>query len=116
MDRTRFILLFFIGLLIYLPFLNMALHTDEWGYLLMGKRILDNPRDPFHGTEKYEGEIVELRKSSTFAPLIPYYFAFILWLTGTDSEIVIRLFFVIFSVIALLSTYFISERFLKHPW
>ena len=54
----------------------MAFHTDEFGYLLMGKRILKNPLDPFHGTEKYEGEVVELKKSSTFGPLIPYYFAF----------------------------------------
>ena len=71
----------------------MAFHTDEWGYLLMGTRILVYPVDPFEGTELYEGEIIELKSSATFAPLIPYYFALILWLTDSDSEIIIRLFF-----------------------
>jgi len=110
------IILLLGGIFLNIPFINMALHTDEGGYLLIGKRILFHPLDPFHGTEKYEGEIVELRKSSTFAPLIPYYFAFILWVAGKDSEIILRLFFILFSPIALLSAYYISRKFLKHPF
>lgn len=115
-SKYALLILIFTGILIYLPFLPIALHTDEWGYMLMGKRILQNPWDPYHGTEKYEGEIVVLKYSSTFAPLIPYYFAFILWLTGSDSEIISRLFFIIFSPIALVSSYLIARRFLKNPF
>jgi len=107
--------LFIVGILINLPFLNMALHTDEWGYLLMGERILQNPADPYHGTEKYEGEIVTLKESSTFGPVIPYYFAFILAITGSNSEVVLRLFFIFFSGIALISIFEISRRFLCKP-
>jgi len=114
--KSKVSLLIFIAIMINGPFLIMALHTDEWGYLLMGKRILENPVDPFHGFEKYEGEYVELKKSSTFAPLIPYYFAFILWTTGSDSEIVIRMFFIIFTIICILSIYSIANRFLNKPF
>lgn len=110
--KILIILLFLI--LMNIPFLNRAIAVDEIYVAEMANHIIKKPLDPF-GFEWY---MVNRPLASAFThsnpPLLSYYYAIIKFLFG-ESNIVLHAFFMIFSVVAAISMFYIAKRITKWP-
>lgn len=95
-----------IGLLLlmilFLPFINKAIHIDDWVFLEIGNRLGWNPLDFYPADTFYQGRLVNDASpyALTHPLLIPYLLKIVQKVAG-QRELVLHLFFLFFPALAL---------------
>src|SRR3989339_616951 len=102
--------------MILLPFINKPFNVDDPFYLKMAQHIRTDPLHPYSFKINWSGEMRDAWQSgeANFPPLVPYYIAFVMAMSGSQ-EWVLHCAFLIFPVIAVLSFYFIARKYCKDP-
>jgi hypothetical protein len=101
-------------LLLRLPFLNQAIQGDDPYYIFGAQHALIDPAHPSHARYVFQGEIVDMR-GHPHPPLNAWMLAGLLILFGDVYEIPFHAFYVLFSLIAAVSMWFIARRFSDRP-
>lgn len=113
--RRDLALLLSVVLLSTLPFLNRAIHLDENTYLAIARNV---PRH-FWFPQDFNGlwfGIPLLNFSGHTHPVgLSYYLAFLMKVSGSGAEWVLRLGFIIFPLGYVMAGYFLARRFTKAP-
>jgi 4-amino-4-deoxy-L-arabinose transferase-like glycosyltransferase len=125
-DQTsrRTLPLILLGLLVLatsLPFVNKPFHIDDSAFLEIAQNILAHPLDPFRGQVALVDRDFEVFRErgvvpNTFAgmshpPLVPYFMAAVIKMTGGISEWPLHAGATLFLLICVFSAYWIAERF-----
>jgi 4-amino-4-deoxy-L-arabinose transferase-like glycosyltransferase len=115
-----------ITLILMVPFMNKAFHIDDVYFLEIAQNIQRTPMDPFSGaTTLVDQDYATFQrfgvKPNTFAtmshpPLVPYYIALTIWLTGTIREWMLHFSFLIFPLICCFSMYSLAKVFTTSPF
>ncbi|MDO8735496.1 MAG: glycosyltransferase family 39 protein [Thermoleophilia bacterium] len=101
-------------LLITVPFLNQPFHMDDPGFIEFARARQDAPltmelRDYVFFGKRNESFI------DTHPPLISSYIALVMYASGGESEMLYHGAFLIFPLLAGVSMYFLSRRFIRNP-
>ncbi len=106
----------FVALIIIItvPFLNKALHIDDPLFVYEAEQILKDPLHPYEFKINWLGLNLDAVYSIPNPPLVSYGFAISKLLFG-NSVIALHGFLIIFVVLAVYSTYFLSSRFTSRP-
>ena len=112
--RRDLLLLCAAVLLIRLPFVDQAVQGDDVYYLLIGSNALADPLHPMQMGFRYEGQIV-WAAGHTRPPLNAYVLAGLLALFGEVRETYFHLAYLLFSLLAVISMYFLARRFTERP-
>jgi len=107
-EYSSILIILFAVLFISLPFLSMPIYIDDIYILTYAREILKDPLDPYG--IKYTGEMT----SYTGPPLLLYYAALVITFFG-ESEIFLHIFYIIFTLMAGISMFFLSKKFSKLP-
>lgn len=108
-DLYNVLLISFLVLLLTLPFINKPFHIDDNVFIYQARHLIKEPLDP------YSFDLSPVRQGMTFIsdpPLISYYIAVIIYLFG-ESEWILHLSYVLFSLLIGILTYFISKKFVR---
>ncbi|HET6266597.1 MAG TPA: glycosyltransferase family 39 protein, partial [Acidobacteriota bacterium] len=118
------ILLAFLVFATSLPFINKPFHIDDSAFLEIAQNILIHPLDPFQGKVALVDRDFEVFRErgvepNTFAgmshpPLVPYFMAAVIKMTGGISEGPLHAGAILFLLICVFSAYRIAEKFTKH--
>ena len=100
--------------IITVPFLNKALHIDDPLFVYEAEQILKDPLHPYDFKINWLGLNLDAVYSIPNPPLVSYGFAMTKLLFG-NSEAALHGFLIIFILLAVYSTYFISTRFTSNP-
>lgn len=107
-----------LGLLVcitYLPFLGQPFHIDDRIYLEVAGQIQREPLFPYDYPPLFEGLISADAASHSRLPLTSYYLAAVQALTGSSSEWIFHLAFLIFPLLAVWGFYDLCTFFTKYP-
>src|SRR5262245_38585110 len=106
-DRRAVLILSAVALLIALPFINRPYFVDDYYFVKMAKGILEHPTRPYDfraddaGKDNIAWEAGQ-RPRMVNPPLFHYYLAGVMKVFG-DSEVVLRLSLLPFSILALIA-------------
>ena len=98
-----------------LPFLNQAYHIDDRIYLDVARNIQVQPLHPYDFNALYEGFIAPDAASHSHLPFTSYYLALVQLATGSQSEWVAHLAFLIFPLLAALAFYELASGIVRFP-
>ncbi|MGH7799253.1 MAG: glycosyltransferase family 39 protein [Thermodesulfobacteriota bacterium] len=122
--RDALIILGFI-LITTIPFINKPFHIDDPYFIAVGENILHHPLQPFYGkvalygqdflTFEKIGKDPNTFESMSHPPLLPYFIAIVAFITGSITERSLHIFYMLFTTLAALSAYLLSNRFTRHP-
>ena len=99
----------------HLPFLYQAFHIDDRIYLQVARNTLEKPFFPYDYLPVFEGMGASDAASHSHLPLTSYYLALIMAVTGSSSEWVYHLSFLIFPILAGFSFYDLARRYTSYP-
>lgn len=101
------ILILFI-LVFNLFFINKAFHIDDISFLYIAKHMVNDPFHPY----SFDYDIGSWSSAFyiTDPPLIPFYYSFFIKFFN-ESEIVLHLSFLLFTLLALVGMYYVAKRF-----
>lgn len=112
--------------LLNLPFLTKPFHIDDVYFLEVAQNIRQHPLDPFNGNValldqdflifRGSGEPPNTFDGMSHPPLVPYFLASVISLSGSIQEVPLHLAFWIFVLIASASTYVVANRFTVFPF
>ena len=114
-ERFPRLILILIVLCGSLPFIHQAFHLDDRIYLEIADNILNQPFFPFDYLIVFEGLVAPDAASHGHLPLISYYIAFLKVLTGSDSEWVYHLAFLVFPMLGAVGFYDLAKGHLRFP-
>ncbi len=97
-----------------LPFLDLPVQGDDVYYLIFANNALVDPLHPLQTSFRLQGATV-WGAGHTRPPGNAWTLAALLWLLGGVREIPFHLFYLLFSLIAVLSVYFIARRLGDKP-
>ncbi len=97
-----------------LPFSNKAYHFDDAAFIYVADQIAKDPLRPYSFVLEWGGHSGETATHLLDTPLVSYYIAWVSWLFGR-SEIILHISFILFSLTAGISFYFIAKKFIKWP-
>ncbi|HSE40490.1 MAG TPA: glycosyltransferase family 39 protein [Acidobacteriota bacterium] len=107
-----------------LLFIQKPFHIDDSAFLEVAENILQHPLDPFHGTvalvdQDYrvfhmKGVEPNTFESMSHPPLVPYVMAAVIKAWRGISEVPLHTVFMIFPILAAISSFSIAERFTKN--
>jgi len=116
-----------LGLLVLatsLPFVNKPFHIDDSAFLEIAQNILIHPLDPFQGKVALVDRDLQIFRErgvepNTFAgmshpPLVPYFMAAVITITGGISEWTLHTGAILFLLICVFSAYWIANKFTEH--
>jgi dolichyl-phosphate-mannose-protein mannosyltransferase len=105
-------IVFFVCLLLFLPFINKAFHIDDYAFISYAQMIGWNPLHAFPRDFDYAGNVLPnfLPYEMTHPPLVPYVIKSVIALFG-ENEIALHLAFMIFPLIALFSLMKLNKVF-----
>lgn len=112
--KRDLLLIVALVLLIRLPFLNQAIQGDDEYYLGGAQNAQINPLHPNHYKYVFLGDRVDMR-GHPHPPLNVWTLGLLLAATGDVREPVYHAAYIVFSLIAALSMYFLARRFSPHP-
>lgn len=98
-----------------LPFIQQAIHLDDRIYLEIADNILNKPFFPFDYLIVFEGLVAPDAASHGHLPLISYYLAFLKVVTGSESEWVYHLAFLVFPLLGAVGFYDLARGYLRFP-
>lgn len=107
------IALTFFFLIPNLFFINKAIHLDDVPWLAIARQIIKDPLHPYSFSFNWTGVEAPIYDLAD-PPLVMYYLATVIKFIG-DSEFVLHLSFLPFSILALLATFIIAKNFSKRP-
>jgi hypothetical protein len=116
-SRSRLIDLLLVAALVLalrLPFLNQAVQGDDIYYLAGAEHSLIDPAHPNHARYFFQGSLVDMR-GHPHPPLDAWFLGLLLAITGDVKEPVFHAWYIVFSLIAALSMYWLSRRFTAKP-
>ena len=99
----------------HLPFLSQAFHIDDRIYLEVAENALEKPFFPYDYLPVFEGVGASDAASHSHLPLTSYYLALVMAVTGSQSEWVYHLSFLIFPILAGLGFYDLARRYTRFP-
>lgn len=99
-----------------LPFVQQAFHLDDRIYLEIADNILKNPFFPFDYLIVFEGLVAPDAASHGHLPLVSYYIAFLKVVTGSESEWVYHLAFLVFPLLGAIGFYDLARGYLRFPF
>ncbi len=109
--RNVFIIIVF-AIIFYLPFANKAINIDDTAFVYMAKQITKDPLRPY----SFELEWLSRTGKATHildTPLVSYYMAAVISLFG-PNEIALHVSLVLFFIMAGISFYYLSKRFIRY--
>ena len=112
--RRDLLLLTIAVVLLRLPFLNQAVQGDDVYYLLIARNAQVDPLHPMQMGFRLQGELV-WAAGHTRPPLNAYVLAGLLAVFGDVKELYFHLFYIVFSLAAAISMYFLARRFTTRP-
>jgi len=110
----QILLILGIVLLIRLPFLNQAIQGDDPYYLFGAQHALIDPAHPSHARYIFQGEEVDMR-GHPHPPLNAWVLAGLLAIFGDVYEVPFHAAYIVFSVIAAISMWYLAGRFSDWP-
>ena len=113
--RRDLLLLTIAVVLLRLPFLSQAVQGDDVYYLLIARNAQVDPLHPMQMGFRLQGELV-WAAGHTRPPLNAYMLAGLLALFGEVKELYFHLFYIAFSLAAVISMYFLARRFTTRPF
>ena len=113
--RRDLLLLTIAVVLLRLPFLNQAVQGDDVYYLLIARNAQVDPLHPMQMGFRLQGELV-WAAGHTRPPLNAYVLAGLLAVFGEVKELYFHLFYIAFSLTAVISMYFLARRFTTRPF
>lgn len=114
-DSTAIILLLFVTLLLTVPFLNQALHLDDQEFISFAQIQLDHPLQFFLEDYNYMGFHFDVFRT-THPPLLSSILALVMYISGTQSELLFHGSYLIFPVVAAVSMFYLGKRFTRMPF
>ena len=99
----------------HLPFLSQAFHIDDRIYLEVADNALSKPFFPYDYLLVFEGVEASDASSHSHLPLTSYYLALVMAVTGSPSEWVYHMSFLIFPILAGLGFYDLARRYTRFP-
>lgn len=93
-----------------LPFLNKAFTIDDPLFIWSARHILTSPLDFYGFTANWYGTETAMASLMQNPPLTAYYIAVVLQILG-ESEVALHLAFALFSIAAVLGTYYLAREF-----
>ena len=111
--QAELIIVVAFTLLLTLPFIFRPFHMDDAGFLELARARQDNPLAVTLEDYTFFGQENETFVD-THPPLVSTYQAILIALTGSESEVVLHLGFLVFPLTAAVSMYFLSRRFTRH--
>ena len=114
MAARQILLILGIVLLIRLPFLTQPIQGDDPYYLFGAQHALIDPAHPSHARYLFQGEEVDMR-GHPHPPLNAWILAGLLAIFGDVYEIPFHSAYMLFSVIAAISMWFLAKRFSDWP-
>ena len=112
--RRDLLLLTIAVVLLRLPFLSQAVQGDDVYYLLIARNAQVDPLHPMQLGFRLQGELV-WAAGHTRPPLNAYVLAGLLAVFGEVNELYFHLFYMAFSLAAVISMYFLARRFTTRP-
>jgi hypothetical protein len=110
----QILLILGIVLLIRLPFLTQPIQGDDPYYLFGAQHALIDPAHPSHARYIFQGEEVDMR-GHPHPPLNAWILAGLLAIFGDVYEIPFHAAYMLFSIIAAISIWFLAKRFSDWP-
>ena len=102
-------------LALHFPFYDQPFHMDGAVYLKIARQVFLNPYFPQDFPLLFEGVRAKDAASMEHPPFVPYFLAASARITGSFSERALHLAYLVFPLIAVLSTYWLGQRFTSHP-
>ena len=100
--------LIFLSFIITLPFVTHAYHIDEPLFLRIAQQIKEHPLNPFGFIYMWNLKYEPIHEIAAFSPLFSYYLALVSLKYSFPPESLIHISLIPFSIISLLSFYFLS--------
>ncbi|MFA6001189.1 MAG: glycosyltransferase family 39 protein [Thermoleophilia bacterium] len=102
-----------VTLLITLPFIFKPIHMDDAGFIELARERRDNPMEMVLSDYTFFGQENE-SFLDTHPPLVSSYIAFLINVSGAESETFLHLGFLIFPLMAAISMYYLARFFTRH--
>jgi hypothetical protein len=116
-SRSRLTDLLLVALLVLalrLPFLNQAVQGDDIYYLAGAEHALIDPAHPNHARYVFQGDLVDMR-GHPHPPLDAWVLGALLAAYGDVNEVAFHSWYIVFSLLAGLSMYWLALRFTDRP-
>lgn len=111
--KKDLIIIFFIAILIYLPFIRRPVHIDDWVFLQGAEYFYKYRLDSLSKTIGFFGKKAPLYLV-THPPFLFLYLFFIKLINKNSNEVIFHLSFLPFFILAVLSFYFLVRKFFKN--
>lgn len=98
------------------PFSNRAVFADEHIYLRLARSALERPLFPADTPLLFFGILRPNSIGHTHPPAVEYYLAALFGVFGNFNEVLFRMLFAVFPVMAVLSFYSLARRFTSEPF
>lgn len=108
--RLQFLILVFAALLMRLPFVDQAVAGDDVYFLYGAEHALVEPLHPLSAKYAFQGELVDMR-GHTHGPVDSWVLALLMAAFGAVREVPFHLFYILFSLIAVVSAWSIAQRY-----
>jgi len=112
--RRELLLLLALALALRLPFLNQAVQGDDDIYLTVAAHALVDPLHPTSTAYVFRGVQVDLR-GQPHPPLDGWVLAGLIAIFGDVKEVPFHAFYIVFSLIAVVSMWWLARRFSPKP-
>jgi Dolichyl-phosphate-mannose-protein mannosyltransferase len=112
--RRELIIVALVVLALRLPFLNQAVQGDDVLYLTEAEHAQIEPLHPNHTMGPFLGRMVDMR-GHPHPPLDAWYLALLLAVFKDVREIPFHAAYILFSLIAAFSAFWLARRFSPHP-
>ena len=111
-EWKKLIYLILLAVFFNLFFINKAFHIDDFHFIAMARHMVNDPIHPY--SFAFEQLSSSNATSITDPPLIPFYYSFFIKYFK-ESEPVLHASFLLFTVMAIVSIYYVAKRFTKKP-
>lgn len=112
-DR-RLILVLALTVLLRVPFLNQAIQGDDSFYLTGAEHAQIDPAHPHHASYVFRGKVVDMR-GHPHPPLNAWTLGLLLAIFGDVEELRFHTAYLVFSLMATASVWFLAKRFTEKP-
>ena len=112
--RARLGLIVFVVLLLRLPFVNQAIQGDDYNYLAGAMHAQIDPLHPSDFSYVYLGKPVDAR-GHPHPPLNMWVLGMLLAIFGDIHEVPFHAVYILFSLVAALSMWWLARRFSPNP-